>query len=138
MTAPTASASGDAMAARIAAAQHARVAPGRAPATESPDRRLSKEPTGIKGLDQITNGGLPKGRATLLCGSAGSGKTLMAMEFIVNGARDHGEPGVFLAFEESAQELTTNVASLGFDLLALQEQGLLALDHVELDASLID
>ena len=68
-----------------------------------------KAPTGIAGLDEITGGGLPQGRPTLICGGAGSGKTLFSMEFIVRGATEYGEPGVFMAFEEKAVELTTNV-----------------------------
>ena len=83
---------------------------------------LPKIPTGIKGLDEITGGGLPKGRPTLICGSAGCGKTLMAIEFIVRGATEFGEPGVFMAFEEKAEELAMNVASLGFDLPKLQKR----------------
>ena len=77
---------------------------------------LPKTPTGINGLDEITEGGLPKGRPTLLCGEAGCGKTLFSIEFIVRGALDYNEPGVFVAFEEKAEELAMNVASLGFDL----------------------
>src|SRR6186713_2621916 len=80
---------------------------------------LAKAPTGIPGLDEITGGGLPRGRPTLVCGSAGCGKTLLAMEFLVRGATEFGEPGVFVAFEETAADLTQNVRSLGFDLEAL-------------------
>ena len=80
--------------------------------------QLQKCPTGIRGLDEITFGGLPRGRPTLLCGAAGSGKTLLAMEFLVRGATQDQEPGVFISFEESAPELAQNVASLGFDLPA--------------------
>ena len=79
-------------------------------------RSLAKCPTGIRGLDDVTEGGLPRGRATLVSGGAGCGKTLLAMEFVVRGARDFGEPGVFMAFEETGAELARNVASLGFDL----------------------
>ena len=93
-------------------------------------RVLPKAPSGIKGLDEITGGGLPQGRPTLVCGGAGCGKTLLAMEFLVRGAMEHGEPGVFIAFEETAEELTENVRSLGFDLDAMTEQGLISLDHV--------
>src|SRR5882724_6874906 len=82
----------------------------------SPAAPLPKCPTGIQGLDEITGGGLPRGRPTLICGSAGCGKTLLAVEFLVRGATQFGEPGVFLAFEETAEELTQNVKSLGFDL----------------------
>src|SRR5512138_1343498 len=77
---------------------------------------IDKALTGIKGLDEITDGGLPKGRPTLIAGAAGSGKTLLAMEFLVHGAQDYNEPGVFMAFEETTDELTKNVRSLGFDL----------------------
>ena len=99
---------------------------------------LPKVQTGITGLDEITGGGLPQGRPTLVCGEAGSGKTLLAAEFIVRGARDFGEPGVFMAFEEKAGELATNVASLGFDLAKLQADGLLRIDHVHVDRSEIE
>ncbi|RJR42478.1 MAG: circadian clock protein KaiC [Deltaproteobacteria bacterium] len=100
--------------------------------------QLAKCPTGIKGLDEITNGGLPLGRPTLICGSAGCGKTLLAMEFIARGAMEYGEPGVFVSFEESTEELIKNVASLGFDLPALIEKKKLALDHVYIERSEIE
>src|ERR687883_244947 len=77
---------------------------------------LPKAPTGIQGLDAVTGGGLPRGRPSLVCGSAGCGKTLLALEFLVRGATQYGEPGVFLAFEETAEELAQNARSLGFDL----------------------
>ena len=77
---------------------------------------LPKAGTGINGLDEITGGGLPRGRPTLICGSAGCGKTLLAIEFLVRGATEFDEPGVFMAFEETAEELAQNVRSLGFDL----------------------
>ena len=99
---------------------------------------LPKAPTGIDGLDEITNGGLPAGRPTLICGSAGCGKTLFAMEFLVRGAMQYGEPGVFVAFEEKADELTLNVASLGFDLNQLQADKLIKLDHVHIERSEIE
>ncbi|MCW2850245.1 MAG: kaiC [Marmoricola sp.] len=92
-----------------------------------------KAPTGIKGFDEITNGGLPRGRPTLVTGAAGSGKTLFGIEFLVRGARDFGEPGVLLAFEEAQDDLVTNVASLGFDLEQLENDGLLAIDAFRLD-----
>src|SRR5213075_1916247 len=94
------------------------------------DRSLPKAPTGIEGLDEITGGGLPLGRPTLVCGSAGCGKTLLAMEFLVRGATQFGEPGVFLAFEETAEELAQNVRSLGFDLDELAGQNKLLVDYV--------
>src|SRR5436309_4915322 len=88
----------------------------------SPAALLPKCPTGIQGLDEITGGGFPRGRPTLICGSAGCGKTLLAMEFLVQGATQFNEPGVFMAFEETAEELTENVRSLGFDLDELVQQ----------------
>ena len=96
---------------------------------------LTKAPTGIRGLDEITEGGLPKGRPTLICGAAGCGKTLLAMEFIVRGAREFNEPGVFMAFEETGKELADNVASLGFDLPALIRRKKVAVDHVRVERS---
>jgi circadian clock protein KaiC len=94
-------------------------------------------PTGIPGLDQITSGGLPRGRTTLLTGGPGCGKTLLATEFLVRGA-EMGEPGVFLAFEETAEELMANVASLGWDLDRLQAEGMLVVDHVKVERERID
>ncbi len=99
---------------------------------------LEKCPTGIQGLDEITGGGLPRGRPTLVCGGAGSGKTLLAMEFIVRGIRDYGEPGVFMAFEETEADLTKNVASLGFDLQDMVDRKLLDLDYVRIERSEIE
>ena len=97
--------------------------------------QLPKVPTGIQGLDEITGGGLPKGRTTLVCGGAGCGKTLLGMEFLVRGATEYDEPGVFMTFEESAEELTENVASLGFDLTELVAHKKLALDFVYIERS---
>jgi circadian clock protein KaiC len=94
---------------------------------------LPKTPTGIIGLDEITGGGLPTGRPTLVCGEAGSGKTLMSLEFIVRGATEFNEPGVFMAFEEKADELAQNVASLGFDLNKLQKDKKIRVDHVHIE-----
>ncbi len=91
---------------------------------------LPKAPTSIQGFDEITGGGLPKGRPTLICGGAGCGKTLFAMEFLVRGATLYNEPGVFISFEESEKELTANVASLGFDLKKLVEQKKIWLEHI--------
>ena len=96
---------------------------------------LPKTPTGIIGLDEITDGGLPKGRPTLICGQAGCGKTLMSLEFLVHGAIQYNDPGVFMAFEEKASELSMNVASLGFDLEKLQAEKKLRLDYVHIDPS---
>lgn len=99
---------------------------------------LPKSPTGIPGMDEITGGGLPKGRPTLVAGGAGCGKTLFAMEFLVNGAMLYEEPGVFMAFEENADELAQNVASLGFDLKKLSKQKKLIVDHVRVERSEIE
>ena len=100
--------------------------------------QLPKSPTGIQGLDEITGGGLPKGRPTLVCGGAGCGKTLLAMEFLVRGATEFNEPGVFMAFEETAQDLTQNVVSLGFDLKDLIARKKIVLDHVIVERSEIE
>jgi len=96
---------------------------------------LPKAPTGIDGLDQITLGGLPRGRPTLICGSAGCGKTLFGIEFLVRGAVQFNEPGVCITFEESARDLALNVASLGFDLEQLQKSRKLVIDHIYIDKS---
>jgi circadian clock protein KaiC len=96
---------------------------------------LSKVPTGITGFDEITEGGLPKGRVSLVAGAAGSGKTVFAMSFLVNGARLYGEHGLFVSFEETSRDLEQNFASQGFDLKALESQGLLALDHIRVESS---
>ena len=99
---------------------------------------LPKAPTGIHGLDEITGGGFPRGRPTLVCGSAGCGKTLLAMEFIVRGATQYNEPGVFMAFEETPEELSQNVRSLGFDLDQLVRSKKLALDFVRVERAEIE
>ena len=99
---------------------------------------LQKEHTGIPGFDEITGGGLPAGRPTLICGSAGAGKTLFAMEFLVRGAMLYNEPGVFISFEETSEELATNVASLGFDLQQLIADEKLVLDYVFIERSEIE
>jgi circadian clock protein KaiC len=96
---------------------------------------LPKAPTGISGLDEVTGGGLPRGRPTLVCGPAGCGKTLLAMEFLVRGITEFDEPGVFVAFEESAADLIANVASFGFDLAQFEADGRMVIDHVELVGS---
>jgi circadian clock protein KaiC len=96
---------------------------------------LRKCASGIDGLDEITGGGLPAGRPTLLCGGPGCGKTLLSVEFLVRGALEHGEPGVFMAFEEAAAELAQNVRSLGFDLEAMVEKKQLVIDHVSVERS---
>jgi circadian clock protein KaiC len=99
---------------------------------------LEKCPTGIKGLDEITQGGLPQGRPTLICGSAGCGKTLFAMEFLMHGAMNFGEPGVFMTFEETPEDLAKNFISLGFDLPDMVSRGLIATDHVYIERSEIE
>ena len=105
------------------------------PKPTSPATQLPKCPTGIQGLDEITGGGLPRGRPTLVCGGAGCGKTLLAVEFLVRGAVQFGEPGVFMAFEETEAELKANVASLGFDLAGLVRRKKLVLDYVHIEPS---
>ena len=99
---------------------------------------LPKALTGIRGLDQITRGGLPKGRPTLICGGPGSGKTLLALTFLVNGALHFDEPGVLMTFEENEAEIASDVASLGFDLPKLIEAQKLAVDYVRVDRSEIE
>jgi circadian clock protein KaiC len=99
---------------------------------------LQKSPTGIKGFDEITAGGLPAGRPTLVCGGAGCGKTLFGIEFLVRGATLFNEPGVFMSFEETNEELIKNVASLGFDLENLIKHKKIALDHVHIERSEIE
>jgi len=103
-----------------------------------PMRLLPKAATGIQGLDEITGGGLPRGRTTLVCGSAGCGKTMFAMEFLVRGAQQYDEPGVFVSFEESADDLAQNVASMGFDLKTLSRRKKLLVDHVRVVRSEIE
>ena len=101
----------------------------------SPAPQLPKCPTGIQGLDEITGGGLPRGRPTLVCGGAGCGKTLLAAEFLVRGAVQFDEPGVLMAFEETEKELTANVASLGFDLAGLIRRKKIVVDYVHVERS---
>lgn len=98
-----------------------------------PAQILKKCPTGIQGLDDITFGGLPLGRTALVCGAAGCGKTLLAMQFLVNGAQLYNEPGIFMSFEENETELAENFASLGVDLNELVAQNKISLDYVHLD-----
>lgn len=97
--------------------------------------QLRKAPTGVKGLDDITYGGLPEGWPTIVCGGPGCGKTMLAVEFLVRGALEYGEPGVFMAFEETPEELAKNVASLGFDLKALVSKKKLFIDYVHVERS---
>jgi len=98
---------------------------------------LAKAPTGIQGLDEITGGGLPKSRVTLVCGSAGCGKSLFAMEFLVHGAVRYGEPGVCMDFEETEAKLGANVSSLGFDLRDLARRKKLLVDFVAVERNQI-
>ncbi len=105
------------------------------PTSTSPVARLPKCPTGIQGLDEITEGGFPRGRPTLVCGFAGCGKTLLAAEFLVRGAAQFGEPGVLMCFEETEAELEANVASLGFDLAGLVRRRKLLVDYVRVERS---
>ena len=99
---------------------------------------VGKSATGIRGLDEVTLGGLPQGRPTLLCGSAGCGKTLFAMTFLYNGVVEYGEPGVFLAFEERSEDLIKNVGSLNYDIERLIAEKKLAIDHVEIERTKIE
>src|SRR4051812_30361771 len=99
---------------------------------------FQKTPSGIAGLDEITMGGLPKGRPILVCGSAGCGKTLLGIQFLVKGITEYNEPGVFMSFEESAADLRTNVQSLGFDLKKLIAENKLRIDHVYIERSEIE
>jgi circadian clock protein KaiC len=108
------------------------------PKSTSLATQLPKCPTGIQGLDEITGGGLPRGRPTLVCGGAGCGKTLLAAEFLVRGAALFGEPGVFMAFEETEAELKANVASLGFDLAGLVRRKKIAIDYVHIERSEVE
>jgi circadian clock protein KaiC len=101
-------------------------------------KTLPKAPTSIHGFDEITGGGLPKGRPTLICGGPGCGKTLFAMEFLVRGATLYKEPGVFISFEETEQELTANVASLGFDLAGLVKNKKIWLEHIHIERGEIE
>src|SRR4051812_36955012 len=105
---------------------------------KTPSPRLKKAPTGISGFDDITQGGVPAGRPTLVCGSAGCGKSLFATEFLIRGVMEFDEPGVLLTFEESAEDIKKNVASLGFDLDELIAQKKLVIDHVHIERSEIE
>lgn len=102
------------------------------------DLMIEKVPTGIKGLDKITNGGLPKGRTALVTGGPGTGKSMLALEFLVKGASEFGEPGVFVSFEETENELIANGASLGFDLPGLRDRGLFTMDFVRVERAEIE
>src|SRR6266550_1715867 len=104
-------------------------------ASQPASKTLPKALTGIQGLDEITGGGLPRGRPTLISGGAGSGKTLFGLEFLVRGATQYSEHGVFISFEETIPDLTKNAASLGFDLNRLVADKKLFLDHVHIQRS---
>src|SRR4051812_4189921 len=101
--------------------------------TSARSRAIRKAPTGIQGLDEITDGGLPLGRPTLICGGPGSGKTLLATSFLVHGAEKFDEPGVLMTFEENGDEIASDVASLGFDLPTLVASGKLFIDYVRVE-----
>src|SRR5512140_1596204 len=98
---------------------------------------LTKVPTGILGFDEITGGGLPEGRPTLICGGPGCGKTLFSLQFLINGVK-HGETGVFVAFEETADDLVQNVRSLGFDLADLVKRKKIAIEYVRIERAEIE
>jgi circadian clock protein KaiC len=104
----------------------------------STSKMLAKVPTGITGLDEITEGGFPQGRPTLICGTAGVGKTLFGLEFILKGAQVYNEPGVIITFEEKPEDLTTNVSSLGYDLKKLENKGVISIDYVHVERSEIE
>ena len=106
--------------------------------TDTAPQGIAKAPTGIAGLDELTFGGLPAGRPTLVCGGAGCGKTLVAATFLVKGAVEYGEPGVFMTFEENVSDLVENVASLGYDLQSLIAQKKISIDYVYLERSEIE
>jgi circadian clock protein KaiC len=107
-------------------------------ASERDRPALAKSRTGIRGLDEITFGGLPRGRPTLVCGRAGCGKTLFSVEFLIHGVIDYDEPGVFVAFEETEEDLTKNVASLGYDLAELCRRKKLTIDYIRVERSEIE
>jgi len=101
-------------------------------------QELAKSPTGIRGLDEVTNGGLPRGRPTLVCGGPGSGKTLFAASFLLNGIAQFDEPGVLMTFEETSEELASDLASLGYDLAKFSAEGRLVVDYVRVERSEIE
>jgi circadian clock protein KaiC len=100
--------------------------------------QLPKSPTGIDGFDEITGGGLPTGRPSLVCGPPGTGKSIFAMQFLVNGVTRYGEPGVFLTFEESREELVANVRSFGFGVDRLEREGRLLVDALPLEPQTVE
>ncbi len=105
---------------------------------EQPRSQLPKSPTGIRGFDEITDGGLPTGRPSLVCGPPGTGKSLYALQFLVNGATHYDEPGVFVAFEENRTELVANAGSVNFDLDGLERDGRLLVDALTLGPQVVD
>src|SRR5258706_2295338 len=109
--------------------------PGKKAATVRTLFSIRKPPTGIRGLDEISGGGLPKGRTTIVCGGPGCGKTMLGIEFLVRGALEYNEPGVLMAFEETPQDIAQNVASLGFDIQDLSDKKKLFLDYVAVEPS---
>lgn len=112
--------------------------PGNRFKRDSVPQGIEKSPSGIHGLDEISRGGLPKGRTTILCGGAGCGKTMIGLEFMVRGAMDFGEPGVVIAFEETPEEMARNIASLGFDLKQLVQSNKLFMDHIYVEPAEIE
>src|SRR5687767_9493262 len=92
------------------------------------EKAINKSPTGIAGFDEITGGGLPSDRTALILGAPGAGKTVFALECLVNGARNLREPGIFVAFEESSRQIMANAATFGWDLPALEQEKLFFLD----------
>src|SRR6202000_2537222 len=106
--------------------------------TTNTNFKFPKTQTGVEGLDEITEGGFPKGRPTLICGGAGCGKTLLSMQFLIKGIVDYNEPGVFMSFEETDRDITLNVKSLGFDIEKLKQEKKLIIDHVRVERSEID
>src|ERR1051326_1951037 len=108
------------------------------PAPKASALVLEKVPTGIRGLDQVTHGGFPRGRTALVCGGPGTGKTLLGLEFLVKGAVQFNEAGVCFAFEETAEELVTNMASLGYDLDALIKAKKLCIDYIHVERKQIE
>src|SRR4051812_12079203 len=107
-------------------------------AQAAPPPTLEKVPSGIAGLDEIMDGGFPRNRPALVVGSAGAGKTVLAMQFLLRGALDYGEPGIFMSFEESEEELTQNFASLDYNLPDLIQRNLLRIDSVRVERSEIE
>ncbi len=106
--------------------------------TNDKEFKFPKTPTGIEGLDEITEGGFPKGRPTLICGGPGCGKTLLGMQFLIKGITEYNEPGVFMSFEEPSRDLSLNVRSMGFDLEKLKADKKLVVDYVRVERAEIE